>query len=387
MLQNIQSLSRDYFTEISIFLLAILLRVGYWLYKGSWRGGDGDAYEQACTIWANDPVGIITAHKGILYSGFTFPFCQVLSIPGATINTWVMIQITLSAFSCVVIYRTGKHLIDETAGVIAGFGLAILWDTWLWTTLTYSTAMLTFAMVCCLWAFSRYHHSGSRRSKIALFSALGFLGITHPMGLPIVAGWILYEINPGFATDSRPIFNSRLIPVGAGLLSAGLFAYAIERYGLLSRISTGMVIYNDPTYALPIQEAPTFVDFIVTNHIYILAVPVARVLMFFAPFLPRNSTARIVLNLVTYTPILIIASYGAYKSWNDRRDLFRYLVVPAIMLLMVTAVYIVSWDLRYRAVLGPSMVLLTGYVVSDHLTTTTPRDYVDTLLKRLRLNN
>ncbi|WP_277542502.1 hypothetical protein [Haloarcula laminariae] len=77
--------------------------------------------------------------------------------------------------------------------------------------------------------------------------------------------------------------------------------------------------------------------------------------------------ARSILNLATYTPMLLVAGYGAYRVWHERRELFRYLVTPALALVGITAVYTVSWDLRYRSVLGPCTVLLVGYVVSTRL--------------------
>lgn len=372
---------RRYSKELTIFVSGLLLRAGYWLYSGTFRGGDWGSYSEACTLWANDPLGIITAHKGILYSGFTFPFCHVLSLPGTTADTWVMIQIVLSAAACVIIYRTGRLLIDETAGFIAGFGLVVLWDTWLWTTVLYSTAMLTFAMVITLWAFAHYHRSGSIYAKFGLFTAFALVSISHPFGPPIVIGWIIYEIWPNFAPYGRRIFNHRIIPLMIGLSSFGLLSYAIERYWFPTRWYRGEVVYDDPTYSIPVEEASSFLDFVIVNHVYALAIPVARSLLFFVPFFPRHSFSHILLNLVTYTPILFVSIYGAYRAWFDRRDLFRYLVTPGIMMVGVTAIYTVSWDLRYRAVLGPSMVLLVGYVFSEHISMGEISDQLKTVIE------
>jgi len=364
---------RDYWKEILIFISALTLRVSYWAYKGTWAGGDAGAYRRACAIWAENPLGIVTAHKGIFYSGFTFPYCHVLSIPGATADWWVLIQITLSALGCVIVYRTGRRLMNETAGLFAAGGLVILYDTFLWTTLLYSTAMLTFAMICSLWAFSWYQDSGSLRAQAALLASFAFICVSHPFGAPIVLGWVLSDIMP--LGSSRQIFSHRVIPTGVAVSSVGMLLYALDRYYLPARFYSGAVVYDG--YAIPVQQASSFFEFIITNHIYAAAIPIARMTFFFAPFFPRNSTARIMVNLSTYTPILIIAIYGAYRTWTHRRDLFRYLVLPGIMSLALTAVYIVSWDLRYRAVLGPPMVLLMGYAVAEYI----PKDI---LPKQLR---
>ena len=362
---GMRSLLRRYSAELAIFAVAITLRLAYWNYAGTQFGGDWGSYAEACSVWATNPLGILTARKGILYAGFTFPFCQITALPGLSPSDWVPIQIALSAVACLVVYRTGRRLIDETGGLVAGFGLALLWDTWLWTRTLYSTAMFTFAMVCCLWAFARYHHSGSRADKTLLFVSFAFLSVTHPLGPPIVLGWVVYDVRPQLAAASRRIFTRRVVPASAALTAVPLALYAADRYWLPARWFQGEVVFNDPTYAIPVEQTGSVVDFLLTNHLYALAVPVARVLLFFVPFFPRNSLARIALNLATYTPLLLVAGYGAYRVWHERRDLFRYLVTPAVVLLAVTAVYTVSWDLRYRAVLGPSIVLLTGYVVSE----------------------
>ncbi|WP_277542505.1 hypothetical protein [Haloarcula laminariae] len=87
MAAGLKSVLRRYAPEGGIFLLALVLRVGYWLYSGTKTGGDWSGYAQACTLWATDPLSIVTAHKGIFYAGFSFPFCQVISVPGATLDT------------------------------------------------------------------------------------------------------------------------------------------------------------------------------------------------------------------------------------------------------------------------------------------------------------
>jgi hypothetical protein len=121
--------SRRWLAPVAIFSVALILRLAYWAYKGTWRGGDWGGYSAACDLWATDPIGIVTAHKGIQYVGFTGPFCAVQSVPGATADTWVAIQITLSAFACVLVYWAAGELVDDRAGVVAGLVLASVEDT------------------------------------------------------------------------------------------------------------------------------------------------------------------------------------------------------------------------------------------------------------------
>jgi hypothetical protein len=222
--------------------------------------------------------------------------------------------------------------------------------------------MLTLAMACTLWAFARYDAYGTGRSKTVLAICLCFLAVTHPLGGPIVFGWVISETIPPLSTAGRRLFDSRLVPRLALVSPLALLPHAIQRRNLLSRWYIGEVVANDPTYAIPVEETSSLAEFLVSNHVLVVAIPIARVTLFFVPWFPRNSLARIAVNTATYLPILLVACYGAYLAWDDRPDLVRYLVTPAVVMLGVTALLFVSWDLRYRAVLGPPMAMLVGYV-------------------------
>jgi len=366
---------RRYVPAMTIFVLAFILRFGYWAYKGTSPGGDFSGYLAACEVWATNPLGIITAHKGIFYAGFTGPFCAVQALPGATVNMWVAIQITLSAVACLLVYDAGTRLINRRAGIVAGLTLTILWDTFLWTTLLISTATFTFAMALSLWGIAWYRDSPTRRRLVGVFAAFALLATAHPFGPPIIVGWIVWEATDRIDVDLR-LFDHRTLPAVVGSLSILLLPYAATRYGILPRLYKGQVIANDPTYRIPVEAGSSLTEFLLTNHILVLAIPAARVGLFFVPFLPRNSIARIVLNLATFTPTLLVACYGTYLAWGDRPDLVRYLVTPAVVMLAITAMLFVSWDLRYRAVLGPPMALLVGYAASQTM-------FVDLLLERV----
>jgi len=309
------------------------------------------------------PSGFVTAHKNIFYSGFTGPFCTFLSLPGTTPETWVPVQITLSALACVLVYRAGVLLVDRTTGVVSGFGLAVLWDSWLWTTVLYSTAIFSFAMACCLYAWARFAESPSRRTRLGVGVASVFLALSHPWGAPLVVGWVVSETTPRLASIGPRLFDGSLLPRLVSVASLALVPYGATRHDLPKHWLRGEIVANDPTYMLGVEPASSVYGFVTANPVQTLLLPVLRVALFFVPFFPRNSTPRIFLNSVTYPPLLLLAFYGAYRAARERVDLFRYAATPGVVMLGITAMMFVSWDLRYRTVLGPCIAVLAGYSV------------------------
>lgn len=365
MFQRMQNRITQYRTELLLFFLAALARFGYWILSGTTHGGDFGAYSAACNIWFTNPVGIITAHKGIVYAGFTLPFCSVYSLPFTTIETWIILQMLVSALGVVLVYRTGTLLINWNAGLVAGLALAVLWDTFQWTTVLYSDAMFTFAMILCLWTFARYREYGTTRARAEPLLALGFFAVTRPFGFPIVIGWIVYEVWPSNEFVDAQIFARNWIPIGSLALIVLSIPLIIKRRNLVEKWSRGWIVVNDATYtyALPSPNEGSLLGLIIANHVHVLVLAAAKVVMFFAPFVPRHSTFHILVNIVTYVPIVGVGLVGAYLVWRNRPDLFRYLVTPILVTLAITALTFVSCDFRYRAPLGPVFALLAGYAV------------------------
>jgi len=130
------------------------LQTGLLAYRGTALGNDTNGYTRVCSTWFTDHIAALFAHKGIPYSGFTLPLCSVLSIPGATFDPWIALQIIISALGCVLIYRIGTELIDYRAGLLAGVALAVLWDTFLWDVYVLSDSLFTFGMIIVLWALT-----------------------------------------------------------------------------------------------------------------------------------------------------------------------------------------------------------------------------------------
>lgn len=348
---------------VLLFVFAVLVRLGNWFVMGTALGGDWKAYQQACHLWWSNPIGILTAKKGVVYAGFTFPFCSITELPFTTVDTWVVIQILVSGLSVVLVYLTGASLMNRSAGTIAGIMLALLWDTFQWTTVLYSDAMFTFTIALALWVFTRYRQSGSRRVKIALLLSFGFVIITRPYGFPIVLGWIAYDIFPASRYVERPVFDTRLVGLTGIALTVLAVPFIVERYELFERWARGWTIINDQTYVynLPVTQDTSLVGFLVGNHVHLVVLAIIKLVFFFLPFLPRHSTMHILINAVTFVPVYLLGMAGLYLAWRNEKELFRYLATPILVTLAITAITFVSWDFRYRAPLGPPIALLAGY--------------------------
>jgi hypothetical protein len=313
-----------------------------------------------------DPLSAAFAHKGILYSGFTVPLCGILSISGATFDTWVGIQMFLSALGCVLICVIGTKLVDFRAGVTAGFALALLWDTFQWDVYVLSDSLFVFGIVLVLGSLTWHHHNRTALSRLAVFVTMGYLMLSRPHGFPLVAGWVLYDLFPQGDKRRLDLFKTRIVPLLSSIGVVAAIPYAISRYELVDIMQVGWIVINDPNYIYPFisESGDGGLWFVLTNIHHIFVMAVLKTVLFFAPLLPRQSTTHIVINLLTYLPILLIGFIGLLNAWREDYHLFRMWATPVLVLVAITAVTFVSWDFRYRAPLGPVFALGFGYALS-----------------------
>ncbi|MGB9931518.1 hypothetical protein [Haloarcula amylolytica] len=353
-----------------VFIVALLARTAYWIYGGTAVGADTNGYLRACEVLATEgPVAFVFGHKGILYSGFTVPLCSVLSIPGATFDLWVIVQILLASLGSVLIYKIGTELVDRPAGVLSGLAMAVLWDTFQWDVYVLSDSLFTFGMVLVLGALAWHHREETTASRVAVFATMGYLLVSRPHGFPIVMGWVLYDLFPKGDKRRLGLFSTRWIPLLGGASLVAAIPYAVQRYYLLDVWESGELIIYESGYAYPYVSEATggIVGFVLSNLHHLLVMGILKTGLFFIPALPRHSAVHIAVNLVTYLPITAVGFVGLAQAWKNDFRLFRMWASPVIVLAGVTAVTFVSWDLRYRAPLGPVFALAFGYAVTTTL--------------------
>lgn len=128
------------------------------------------------------------------YLGFTVPFCAVDRVSGGL--GWVIVQTVLSAVTAALVYYTTARLVDRTAGLIAGFSFAVLFDTLRFSVFLLSETMFTFVIVLTIWSLARYRSEPTVCARILVFASPGLVVTTRPFGAPIFGEWLLLETLP-----------------------------------------------------------------------------------------------------------------------------------------------------------------------------------------------
>lgn len=348
--------------------VALAGRIGYWLYGGTRLGKDTSGYLLTCSAWVNNPLDALTGQLvGVEYAGFTLPFCLVVDFLGAPYETWVAIQILLSVLSCLIVYATARRVLDRIAGIAAGLSMAVLWESFQWTIYLLSDATFVFAVTVALWAVTRYRELGTRRAWTAAWLALAYVAVTRPFGLPIVIGWLAYDLLPRgneYRGDllSKPAYM--FVLVGAiGLYYAATSRGAWVDSTMYSVWADGVLVKNDPTfrYSYSPVGGSSPLTFVLYNAHHLIAMGVSKIGLFFLPVVPRWSTLHNVVNVVTLLPMMLASGWAIVHQLRRGSQLFRLWVTPLVVILLVVGVTFVDWDWRYRAPAAPVFSLLVGY--------------------------
>jgi 4-amino-4-deoxy-L-arabinose transferase-like glycosyltransferase len=366
-----------------IFAVALVARGLYFLrafqvWGGARVAADTQTYRGTCEILLTEPLSALSAGTGLMYMGFTIPFCFVDNLTGQAGSIWVMIQIFLSSLTAVVLFWVGTRLVNQVAGLTAGIAFALLFDGIRYTVFLLSETMFIFVLVLCLWAITRHWKEPSRKTRIIALTSLGWLAITRPFGMPIVVGWLLLDLLPG---DNQWRFG--LIPrwtAVAGVIVAPVIILTLSSApGKLSQMEAGFrggwIIYKGMTdffiaeYAYEARPRDKFLAFLLWNLGHVLVMIVLRVVVFFVPLVDNwISPCWNLANILVLTPLLAGSILGVV--WGiKRRDLrpMWLLATPIVVVTGIVVVTFISVGWRYRAPLGPLFALLTSYAVAISL--------------------
>lgn len=352
----------------AIFVLALGGRFAYWFMAGTRVVGDATGALAFCDIVS--PSALLGFKHTIVYSGFQLPYCAYINLTGGYVDGWVVLQILLSAVSCVLLYETGRLLVDRLAGLIAGLSFALLWEVFHWVVRPMSEPVFTIVMIVALWRLAIYEVAGSRRNRLLAAGALLYLGITRPNGLPIVAGYLLWDTLFDAEEWRLDVFSSRAVNAGFILLFGGLALYRMLEGGELipiNRLAIGEVVTGHVTYNYTPVMADSAAGFLIRNAPHVVTIVLLRGLWFFAPILPGWSVPHIVLTMSTLFPLIVGGLAGIYRTARHERRLFVLWVTPILMSVLTA---MVMWVAGSRNFLGPSaacFALLTGYMLSTKL--------------------
>lgn len=357
-----------YADALLVTTLALGTRLVYWLIGGTRRGADTAGYLDACSVWATNPADALTGQPiGVEYAGFTLPFCVVTNFLGAPFDVWIAIQILLSTLSCLIVYATAKRALNRVGGLIAGLSMVFLWESFQWTIYLLSDALFVFAVSIALWAVTRHADLDTRRTWAITWLALTFTAVTRPFGLPLVLGWLAYDLLPldsRYRLDLAPRPGYMVAVAGLGALYLALASRGAwvdsTLYGVWSE---GTLVMNDPTFTYPFDtvEHSSTLPFVLSNAHHLLAMGALKIGLFLLPLVPRWSLLHNVINLFTLVPVMFTSVWALLNLIREDRELLRLWVTPLVVFLIVVGVTFVDWDWRYRAPAAPVFSLFAGY--------------------------
>lgn len=350
----------------AIFLVAIAARLAYWFVSGTRVVGDANGALRFCEMAS---IGELVAYQHtVVYSGFQLPYCGFLSATGGFVDGWVILQVVLSALSCVLLYETGRLLVDRTAGLVAGFSFALVWEVFHWVVRPMSEPIFTIVAVVVLWRLAVYETNPTGRNRALAAGVLLYLALTRPNGLPIVAGYLLWDTLFESDESRLGVFPRRSINVALIGLLGVLAVYRLLDDGAflpVQRWARGLVVTGHVYYDYTPVATESALSFVLFNVHHIVIISALRVAWFFSPVLPGWSTPHVVLSLVTLLPLILGGLVGSYSVFREERVLFKLWVTPVVMIVLTA---MLLWVAGSRNFLGPavaSFALLSGYLVSD----------------------
>lgn len=366
-----------------VFVLALVPRLGFLLYRGPRFGGDTAGYLRTCSLYATQPLEALQSLFGILYAGFTIPFCGVWALTGRTAIAWVAIQITLSALGCVLLYDIGRRLFGTAAGLVSASFAIVLLQAFRYDVLLLSDSLFVFLVTLSIWAIGTYQLEPTRTRRIFAWLCVLYMAFTRPFGLPILIGWLVYDVvtvtrdhRIGLVPDSRLVSGIVAAVAVVTTLVLGWSRIVGESVGksLPGHIFAGAYPF---TYPFALREGQTFLHFLLLNVHHVLALGVLRVGVFLSPYTPQASTVYNVLNAVTFGPLVICGLLGAKRLVDDRSAFAPLVVLPVVMVLLVVALTYISYGGRFRAYVVPPLALAAGYYLASVGLPATVRSAID----------
>jgi len=372
-------LTRRVYAAAVVFATALGLRLLYLarilqVHDGVRVAGDTPAFRRSCEILATDPLNVLSKVKGLMYLGFNVPFCAVEWASGGSGLAWVLVQVLLSASTAVLVFYIGSRLTNRLGGFVAGLSIALLFDTFRYTSFLLAETTFVFAFVVSIWSLVTYREHPTTWRRTAVLASMLWLSTTRPFGAPIVACWLAFDVLP---VDSK--YRMGVLPRWFASISAVLLPTVVLVFSSAPRKlkqveigwREGWILYQGKTdlffseYVYTPRPGGTFVEFVLSNLDHVVVMSVLRALVLYVPLVDAwQSPFWNVFNAVVLVPLLLGSLYGGAKAIRRRPDVATLLLSPIVVVTAIVSVTLVSMAWRYRAPLGPVFALLTGYAVS-----------------------
>ncbi|WP_424002656.1 hypothetical protein ACOZ4I_02395 [Haloarcula salina] len=384
---------------LAVFFAALIIRLAYLgrILQGSLRTPpDTGSYIEACQVIFSDPTALIGIRKGITYLGFTAPFCSVRVLSGGSNVPWAFVQVFLSAVTAVLIYYICVRVVSVAGGIIAGFGFALLFEALRFVVFMLSETVFIAALVFSMWAIAFHRDERTKTSAVLVVVSFIWLITTRPFGLPIVAGWLFFDLFPddsGYRIGLLPRSVSIAGVVGLPILVQALTDVFRKLNQASLSFREGWIYYRGhwdsplSLYEYTPRVSDTAVEFFIVNIDHVLQIMLLRLFVFYLPLVPRLSRGAIVytaFNAIVLIPLLVCTLLGLVRSLRQHSIVFSLFGTPIIVVTGVTMLMFVSSSWRYRAPLAPSFALITGYFLTTNPKLVKLREAIEQRMARWR---
>lgn len=354
----------------AVFTFALFVRLVHWLRAGLGHPRmppDAETYYRICGDIGGELAALLPDLA--VYVGFIGPMCSVVNLTGGSIQAWLLVQVVLSAATCLLVYLTGARLYDQGVGVIAGGTLAVFYDTYRWQIALLSDTLFVFVVALSIWSTTRFYLDQTRRNRLLVYGSLGWLVITRPHGAPILAGWIFADL---FSREEWRIGILKRRFAIATTVVGGLFTiWLLLQMDVTHWMKGGDIFWGGKnrtplTYNYESRPARNMLEFIIFNIDHVIALGALKIVAFLFPIVNWGYSGpqwRLV-HQITLAPVVAGALIGIGKMIRDRATAIRVWLFPFVgLLLFISITFIDYFTFRYRAPAGPFFALYTGYVI------------------------
>lgn len=359
---------------LGIFFLALVMRLGYWVYAGTRVSPDGYTYLGTCDALWGDFGGTMQGFVGIEYVTFLVPFCSFLALPLTTLDHWVFMQILATSVASVLVADAAWRLWGPVSGVTAGGALALLWETAQWDVYILSESMFVFWLAFVFWAYARRASVSvpGRNESLVLWAGMFMLAFARPVGVPIVALMLAAEFLPRWLGERPHVVRSRLV-AGVSIILMFLAGSLIsDRSSWGSSVFeevwlNGLIVHDDLAfqYHFALEPAGDLWGLFLANPFHVPAIALLKGLVLYLPFVDRFSVIHNGMNLVTLVPVLLLGLYGLIAGVRRRDAAVWMWLSPVIAITLVSMATFVDYDWRYRVPVTLGLVMGVGYSFSQ----------------------
>jgi len=351
--------------HVVIFLAAVALRAAWWSATGTAVVRDATRYIGWCQELS---AGTLFGSRAVAYAGYWLPYCGWLRGTDYYVEGWVVVQLLLSALTCVAVYEAARLLVGQRGALFAGGAFVFQWEVYRWFVRPQSEFMLTVAFAVAMWRLAVYHLDQTRRNRLYALVSLGFVATVRPNGLPILLGYLVYDCFPASSGRRLNVFASARTNLALGGVVVSAIAYRLSFGWAMGSVVTpwkrGVVV--TPTrfvYQYSPEPAGSAVGFFVRNVEHVFAIAALRGAWFFSPVMPGWELSHVLRGSLPLVPLLVGAVLGIYRAWHHDRSLLVLWGTPlATVVLTAMAIWVAGW----RNFLGPAAVvyaLFSGYYV------------------------